>query len=122
MAQHNDLGFWGEQQAATFLEQKGYRIMRRNWRCGSRDIDIIATNFNELIIVEVKTRRDNAFTDPATAVDAAKIRSLSIATDVFVKKERIDLPIRFDIVAVTGTPQTGCTIDHIEDAFMPITR
>lgn len=119
MATHNDLGFWGEQQAADYLERKGLRILRRNWRCGRRDIDIVATDFSTLIIVEVKTRRNNDFREPELAVDAQKIKSLAIAANALVNEQQTDLPLRFDIVTVTGTPDTGCRINHIEDAFMP---
>lgn len=119
MAAHNDLGFWGEQMAADYLESKGYRIMRRNWRCGRRDIDIVATDFRNLVIVEVKTRRNNDFTEPEESVDRRKIRSLALAANAFVKEQQTDLPVRFDIVTVTGAPDTGHEIEHIEDAFMP---
>ena len=42
MAAHNELGKWGEEMAAEYLQQKGYRIIERDWRSGNRDIDIIA--------------------------------------------------------------------------------
>lgn len=119
MAEHNELGFWGEQMAAEYLERKGYRILRRNWRCGRRDIDIVATDLTTLVFVEVKTRRGNSLTEPETAVDRQKIRSLAIAANTFLKEQDTDMPVRFDIIAVAGTPSTGCRIDHIEDAFIP---
>lgn len=119
MAAHNELGFWGEQMAAEYLERKGYRVLRRNWRCGRRDIDIVATDFATLVIAEVKTRRDNSLTEPETAVDRQKIKSLALAADIFIKEQNTDMPVRFDIISVTGTPSTGCRINHIEDAFIP---
>ncbi len=119
MAAHNELGFWGEQAAANYLAAKGYRILQRNWHYGRRDIDIIATDLTTLVFVEVKTRRNADFTAPEAAVDAAKIRSLAIAADAFVKQQQMDMPLRFDIVSVTGTPATGCHVNHIEDAFIP---
>lgn len=119
MAAHNELGFWGEQMAADYLAAKGYRIMRRNWRCGRRDIDIVATDLATVVIVEVKTRQTSALTAPEAAVDRQKIRSLALAANAFLKAERCDLPVRFDIITVTGTPETGCEINHIEDAFVP---
>ena len=42
MAQHNDLGKWGETFAADFLQKQGYIIRERDWQFGKRDIDIIA--------------------------------------------------------------------------------
>ena len=57
MAEHNDLGRLGEQLAHDFLIAKGYQILEQNWSCGHKEIDIIAMDGKELVIVEVKTRR-----------------------------------------------------------------
>lgn len=120
MAEHNDFGFWGEEKAAQYLEQKGLKILRRNWKCGHRDIDIVASDGKEVIIVEVKTRRESCILEPERAVDRKKIKSLTIAANSFVHKEQINLPLRFDIVAVTRHENDECTINHIEDAFLPL--
>ena len=58
MAQHNDLGKWGEAFAADFLQKQGYIIRERDWQFGKRDIDIIAltADLTTLVFVEVKTR------------------------------------------------------------------
>ena len=42
MAEHNELGKWGEDEAARFLQRKGFTILERDWRVGKRDLDIIA--------------------------------------------------------------------------------
>lgn len=120
MAEHNDRGKWGEQKAAEYLEQKGFRIMWRNWRDGHRDLDIVGIDADNLVIVEVKTRRNNDYVEPEQAVDIKKIRSLSIAAAKFVKSTYIDMPVRFDIVTVTGSNDEDCKINHIEDAFLPL--
>lgn len=119
MAEHNDRGRWGEHKAAEYLERKGYRILWRDWRDGHRDIDIVAVDADQLVIVEVKTRRNNDFMEPEQAVDARKIRSLGIAASKLVKTYDIELPLRFDIISVTGTDDDNCGIRHIEDAFLP---
>ncbi len=120
MAEHNDRGHWGEQMAAEYLERKGFRIIERNWRDGHKDIDIIAIDSDNLVIVEVKTRKNNVFIEPETAVNVRKIRNICLAASKYVKMKRIDLPIRFDIVAITGTADTDFSINHIENAFLPI--
>ena len=51
MAEHNERGRWGEQKAAEYLEHKGYRILWRDWRDGHRDIDIVAVDADQLVIV-----------------------------------------------------------------------
>ena len=58
MAEHNNIGRWGEQKAAEYLEQHGFRIIWRDWRDGHRDIDIVAIDADCLVVVEVKTRRN----------------------------------------------------------------
>ena len=58
MAEHNDLGKWGEDEAVFYLEDKGYTIIDRDWRLGRRDLDILAytPDGSTLVVVEVKTR------------------------------------------------------------------
>ena len=58
MAEHNEFGKEGETAAADFLTEKGYSILHRNWRCGKKELDIVAKYNNELIVVEVKSRKD----------------------------------------------------------------
>ena len=59
MAQHNELGKWGEEVAARMLTEKGYRIIARDWKDNHKDLDIVAVADDCLVIVEVKTRRNN---------------------------------------------------------------
>jgi len=122
MAAHNDLGKWGEDKAAEYIERKGYKILERNWRIGHRDLDIVALDGDTLAIVEVKTRRNALFMEPEQAVDWKKIRSLTIAANTFVKTHHISVPIRFDIITVMGTGNDDCQIKHIENAFLPSLR
>ena len=119
MALHNELGKWGEDVAARYLETKGYRILERDWKDRHKDLDIIAVDNGCLVIVEVKTRRQNTLVAPELAVDFRKIKNITLATNKYVKLNCIDLPIRFDIVAITGTNDENCSVEHIKDAFLP---
>ena len=58
MAGHNEFGIRGEEVAVAHLIGKGYSIVERNWRCGHKEVDIIAMKASELVFVEVKTRKD----------------------------------------------------------------
>ena len=118
MAEHNVLGKEGEDAACAFLQSKGYVIRDRNWRWRKLELDIVAEYQQTLIIVEVKTRRNEDFGQPEEAVNDAKIRRIVRATDVYLKKYAIDLPLRFDIIAVTGVIPPF-HIEHIEEAFFP---
>ena len=119
MAEHNDLGKWGEDVALAYLLDQGYRLLDRNWHQGHRDLDLIMQQDDTLVIVEVRTRRSNLFMDPEQTVDTPKMLSLSKAANAYIRLHRISLNIRFDIVAITGTPSSDFTINHIEDAFYP---
>jgi Predicted endonuclease distantly related to archaeal Holliday junction resolvase len=121
MALHNDLGKSGECAAAKYLEDKGYQILERNWRKGHYELDIIAQTEDELVIVEVKTRADDFYENPEDAVSNKKINRIVSAANSYVRLFRIDLPVRFDIIAVLGF-EPHFEIDHIEEAFYPPMR
>lgn len=125
MAEHNDLGKWGEQYVEAFLRRKGYVILERDWRHGRSlcDIDLICKTADEttIVFVEVKTRSADDITLPEDAVTLNKMRRLGHSADNYVKMNNITEDLRFDIVALVGNsndeqPQ----INHIEDAFNPL--
>ena len=55
------LGRWGEDLSAAFLEEKGCRIVDRNWKCRFGELDLVAEGEGYLCFVEVKLRRSNRF-------------------------------------------------------------
>lgn len=118
MAKHNELGKEGENAAAEYLMSKGYSIRHRNWHSGKRELDIVAQKDGELIVVEVKTRRNEEFGKPEEAITDRKIRNIIISTETYIKRFEIDLPVRFDIITVTGT-EPPFHIEHIQEAFLP---
>ena len=108
MAEHNDKGQWGERLAAEYLERKGFRILWRDWRDGHRDLDIVAVDADQLVVVEVKTRRAGSFLAPELAVDARKRRALRRAADAFLGAMR-ERPraSRLDVVEVYVSEADG---------------
>lgn len=118
VAIHNELGKVGEEEAARFLINKGYRILHRNWHSGKKELDIVAEYGHELIIIEVKTRRNHLYGSPEEAVNEQKIRRIVSSTDAYIRKFAIDLPVRFDIITLTGK-EPPFEIEHIEEAFYP---
>ncbi|MBQ8520599.1 MAG: YraN family protein [Bacteroides sp.] len=118
MAIHNELGKEGEEEAVRFLTDKGYRILHRNWRSGKKELDIVAESGRELVVIEVKTRRNKLYGSPEEAVNERKIRRIVSSTDAYIRKFAIDLPVRFDIITVTGK-EPPFEIEHIEEAFYP---
>ncbi|MBQ8360983.1 MAG: YraN family protein [Bacteroidaceae bacterium] len=118
MAEHNLRGKRGEEEAAKHLLTNGYTILHRNWRSGHKELDIVARQGNELVVVEVKSRKDTLFGQPEDAVDGRKIRRIVASTDAYLRKFAIDLPVRFDIITVIGE-EAPYRIEHICDAFFP---
>lgn len=118
MAIHNELGKEGEEVAVHYLTERGYRILHRNWRSGKKELDIVAEYNHELIVIEVKTRRNNTYGTPEEAVNERKIRRIVSSTDAYIRKFAIDLPVRFDIITLVGQ-EAPFEIEHIEEAFYP---
>ena len=56
MAHNAELGRRGEQLAVDHLESRGMRVVARNWRCRLGEIDIVARDGSDTVVVEVKTR------------------------------------------------------------------
>jgi putative endonuclease len=113
------LGERGEGIACDDLRNKGYNILRRNYRFKKAEIDIIAELGNEIIFIEVKTRISSYLTDPSMLVPPGKQRQIIRAADQFVKDNCPEKEWRFDImVVVTNNEYTS--IDHIIDAFYPM--
>lgn len=122
MAEHNDLGKWGEDEAALYYEDRGYEILERDWKVGKRDIDLIALTEDKdtLVFVEVKTRQNNDLQEPEEAVDVNKMRNLAIAANAYVKLHGLDMDVRFDIISVIGKCSCVESIECFEDAFNPL--
>jgi len=118
MAEHNELGKEGEEEAIQFLERQGYRIRHHNWRSGRKELDIVAEYQDELIVVEVKTRRNQRFGNPEESINEQKVRRIVAAADAYVRKYRIDATVRFDIISLIGE-KSSWKIEHIENAFYP---
>ena len=118
MSSNVALGRQAEQLAANFLISKGYRILRTNWRSGQKEIDIICTYLDQLIIVEVKSRFQSIHPVAREVVGIKKQRNLILAAEVFIKKFNLDLPTRFDIISVLFRG-FEFDIEHLEAAFFP---
>lgn len=110
------IGEEGERAVRHYLTSKGITILHTNWRWHHFELDVVATDGEYLIVIEVKTRSSNALIDPEEAVDKKKIRRTVIAADNYARMYDNELPVRFDIFSLIHTPD-GYQIDHLEDAF-----
>ncbi len=122
MADSHNLGKKGEDLAVEHLLGKGYNIVRRNWKSGRYEVDIIAENKDFIVFVEVKTRSENFLLSPASAGSTKeKQRSLIYLADSYIKWFNITKECRFDIISVIKKEDTF-DIEHIEGAFYPTLR
>lgn len=107
----------GEKIAAAYLEKNGYRIIEVNFRCTIGEIDIIAKEKNDLVFVEVKTRKSTALGYPEQAVGMRKQKKMSqLALWYMQKRKIVDTNARFDVVAITLIPENN-EVRLIQNAF-----
>ena len=71
-------------RAAACLEEKGYRILERNYRCGHGEVDLIASKDGWIVFVEVKYRKTNSMGLPQEAVNRRKQQRISRAASFFI--------------------------------------
>ena len=113
-------GRLGEQLTAEYLEEKGYEIVERNFKCRFGEIDIIARNREYLTFVEVKLRKSDAFGEAREFVDARKQERIRATAALWLETHETALQPRFDVVEVyapDGMHTKAPEIRLIEDAF-----
>ena len=119
MTPPKELGNKGEQIAAKYLQKEGYKILARNWYFDHKEVDIIAKQGDEIVIVEVKTREGDYFEEPWEAVSTAKIRNLVEIADVWLNQNNIDLDTRFDVISIVFSDDVHYELTHFPGAFIP---
>jgi putative endonuclease len=94
------LGRQGEQMAAQALAAAGATILARNWRCPAGEIDLVARDGDTLVVVEVRTRRGEAYGTPEESLTASKQAKLVELGQTYVQETDWAGPWRIDLVAV----------------------
>ena len=114
------LGKFGEDYAADQLKKSGYKILNRNYRTKFGEIDIIAQKKNEIIFVEVKTRKADPFVSGVYSVNIKKQRRIIKSAFVYISEYHCDLQPRFDVIEieVDCKKQKVTSYNHIENAFI----
>lgn len=116
MAVHNELGKSGEEKAVAYLQMQGYTILERNWRWGRWEVDIICTDGELIVVVEVKTRTLPE-EHPEELLDHRKRKHILRVGEAWLKKKGWKKELRFDLVVVVG--QTGDVL-HFPDTVRTI--
>ncbi len=120
VAEPNELGKYGEQVAAQYLERCGYHILAANVRCRMGEIDLIAARGGFLVFVEVKQRKSDAYGSPAAYVDVRKQQRIRLTAEYWLEQHPQDLQPRFDVVEVYlpyGLRTKFPRVNHIVNAF-----
>ncbi len=111
-----DLGREGELQASTYLENKGYAVLERNYRYKRSEIDLIVSKGDLLVFVEVKTKTSVNFGQPEIAIDEKKAAKVMEGAEHYIQSTNWKKNIRFDVISLVKN-KDRFTIEHFEDAF-----
>jgi putative endonuclease len=107
----------GEDMAVKFLSRKGYKILKRNYRYGHGEIDIIAMDKDVLIFVEVRVKFSDKFGSPEDSVTIKKREQLKKIASAFIQMNEVNFSeCRFDVIGITFK-DGKFNINHIENAF-----
>jgi len=118
---HLESGQQAERLALEMLESKGLTLHTRNYRCPQGELDLVLMDgAGTLVVVEVRYRQDASRGSAAETVGASKQRKLTLATQHLLSRqpELKRRPLRFDVVAVTGS-EGPAAVEWIQDAFQP---
>lgn len=107
-----------ESEAERYLRRKGYRILARNARTPSGELDLVARSGSVLVFVEVKARGASTHGGAVGAVDGRKqARLVKLAAQYLARHRLRNQPCRFDVIVCAGGTDAPAVIEHIEHAF-----
>jgi putative endonuclease len=113
-----DRGEFGERAAASFLRQRGYRVLIRRFAAAGGEIDLVCRHGRVLVFVEVKARSREDFGRPGEAVTAKKQRRLGRAALAYLRLlGNPPICFRFDVVEVFLAPRATPRFGLIPNAF-----
>lgn len=101
-----------EQQAKEFLQRQGLILIDKNYRCRHGEIDLIMKDGSQLVFIEVRYRKNEAYGGPLASVDHKKRARLIAAASHYLQSKKLQGAARFDVVGITGENQ----IDWVENA------
>ena len=108
------LGKLGEDLAAGLLVSEGYEILTQNYRCRYGEIDLIACRDGILAFVEVKTRQNGRFGEPAEAVTAEKQKTIRRTAACYLSEAGHSCRgMEFQVVEISVRRLTGLTFQEV---------
>lgn len=118
------IGKDAEQSALHYLMQQGLKLIERNYHCRFGEIDLIMRDKDQLVFVEVRSRRYRQWGGAGLSVDFRKQKKLIKTASYFLSQQKSsNLPIcRFDVVAFEANQGNGSGDSRpvwYKDAFRP---
>lgn len=114
------VGQWGEDVAADYLFQNGYEVIARNLSCFFGEIDLVATQGENLFFVEIKLRLNDEFGSALDAVSPVKQGKIRRVAEFFLQQKpewRERVPF-FSVIAIDAVEDGALNIEFLPDAFM----
>jgi len=109
-----EIGDAGEDLACQILEEKGYKILERNYRSRFGEIDIIAELGKVVVMVEVKYKEDQGYGLPQEAVTKQKLRKITRTAQIYLRdKELLNLDWRVDVLAIESPSQKYQLLENV---------
>jgi putative endonuclease len=115
----HSVGRQGERLAEAHLVAQGARVLERNYRVDSGEIDLLLEHEGELVAVEVKTRDVHDLAQPEEAVHWTQLRRIARALTTYaMQADYADQPWRIDVVVVLIEPDGSvCRLDHLRSVY-----
>jgi putative endonuclease len=114
-----ELGAFGEEVAAYRLQEKGYKILERNWRSRTGEVDLIVTHRGCIVFVEVKTRTSDKFGTPEESITKNKRKRIIRASLEYLHQmDIVDRDWQVDLIGIYCTPEREVVkIEHYENVI-----
>ena len=112
-----EFGKEGEDYAANYLQQNGYKILERNFFCKRGEIDIIALKNEQIIFIEIKSRKNTKYGLPSEAVTRAKLKHLYKTAEYYLVVRNLGkVDTRIDVIEIYKIYE-NYKINHLEQVI-----
>ena len=108
------VGRYGEDVAEAHVRGRGWQVLERNWRCRDGELDLVGLDGDELVVVEVKTRRSAAYGHPAEAVTSIKLARVRRLAALWLAAHDVHpRSVRVDVIAVVLHRGQAAQVEHL---------
>jgi putative endonuclease len=113
----HELGRKGEDLACKYLAEQGLVVLSRNWTCRDGELDVVATDGDQLVVCEVKTRSGVAYGTPDEAVTPTKLSRVRRLALRWLAAHRVGwCNVRVDVISVLWPPDGQVRLHHLRGA------